>query len=517
MTPRPPALPAALALLAAAWLAACGGAPPPAAPPATAAPPAASAAPGDAADAGASAAPVSDAEALALMDALIDAPPDGPARAALDRIVAAGDRRFAAVLIDALFGRRARLIDAGPDAPAYGDALGRLTGETFGSDYFRWIEWYGATDLAPPPGYAGWKGRLFSRIDERFGDFLRSGRPSAIRVEEIVWGGVRVDGIPPLDRPAAVAPADADWLTPGEAVFGVAAGGEARAYPLRIMDWHEMANDVLGGVPFSLAYCTLCGAGIAYDGRAPDGETYDFGTSGFLYRSNKLMYDRATGTLWNQFTGEPVLGALAGAAGAAGEPLRLSLLPLVLTTWEDWLAQHPETTVIDIATGHFRRYEPGMPYGDYYVDSGTMFPVWSRDGREPAKRFVYGLRAGGERKAYPLPALAGERVVNDAVGGLAVVLVAARGEVRTEGRHERAGPVAYDSGGEVRAFERGDRRFAPGAGPDVLLDGDGGEWRVTEEALAGPDGERLARVPGHLAYWFGWFAFFPGAALYEPG
>ena len=283
MTPRPQALSAAFALLAAACLAACGGGAPqtpqaaaPGAPPAGTA--TAAATPGDGPRA--RAAPVTDAEALALMDALIDAPSDGPARAALGRIADSGDRRFAAVLIDALFGRRARLIATGPDALAYGDALGRLTGETFGSDYFRWIEWYGATDLIPPPGYASWKGRLFSRIDGRFGDFLRSEHPSAIRVEEIVWGGVRVDGIPPLDRPAAVAPADADWLTPGEAVFGVAAGGEARAYPLRIMDWHEMANDVLGGVPFSLAYCTLCGAGIAYDGRAPDGETYDFGTSG---------------------------------------------------------------------------------------------------------------------------------------------------------------------------------------------------------------------------------------------
>ena len=457
--------------------------------------------------------PISDSEAANLMNAFIHSPVDGPAQEALWRILAAEDQRFVAVLIDMMFARLARLITVGPDRFDYGDALEQLTGETIGYDYFSWLRWYGATELEPPPGYLGWKGRLYANIDERFRDFLDDQHASAIRVEEIVWGGVRVDGIPPLDLPRAIAPAEADWLGAREPVFGIFINGEARAYPLRIMDWHEMTNDIVGGVPFSLAYCTLCGAGIAYDGRAPNGEMYTFGTSGFLYRSNKLMYDRLTATLWNQFTGRPVLGELVGATDTEGNPLQLNLLPVVLTTWEDWLAQHPGTDVIDINTGYYRPYEPGAAYGEYFAESTTMFPVWIESNELSLKNFIYGLRIGGDRKAYRLTAIAKERVVNDAVGDQPVVLVAARGEVQTEGRNERIGPVVYDSGGEVRAFER-DRFFTPGDDPDALLDAEGGEWRVTEEALIGPGGERLERINGHLAYWFGWYAFFPDTEVY---
>ena len=538
---------AALALLAAACLAACGGesgeqvapAAPAASPEAPAASPRAPAAtpaatseaatatptaeretptrtprPTLAVPPGVDSGPISDREVFNLMNALILSSSDERAREALWRILAAEDQRFVSVLIDMLFARYASLVTFGPDRSDYGDALDQLTGEAIGYDYFDWLQWYGATDLEPPPGYVTWKGRLLAKIDERFEDFLRDEHASAIRVEEIVWGGVRVDGIPPLDLPHTIAPAEADWLEPNEPVFGIFLNGEARAYPLRIMDWHEMTNDIVGGVPFSLAYCTLCGAGIAYEGRAPDGELYTFGTSGMLYRSNKLMYDRVTRTLWNQFTGKPVLGALVGATDTEGNPLQLNLLPVVLTTWEEWLAQHPGTDVVDIKTGYYRPYEVGMPYGEYFSESTTMFPVWLQSDELGLKTFVYGLRIGGDRKAYQLSAIARERVVNDAVGEQPVVLVAARGQVTAEGVHERIGPVAYSSGGEVRAFDRGDRIFVPGEDPDALLDADGGQWRVTERALLGPADERLDRINGHLAYWFGWYAFYPDTEVY---
>ena len=459
--------------------------------------------------------PIAEDEARRLMSLLAqETVTDRGLRDAIDRILAAEDERFVPVLIDVMWGRRIRLIREGLETTEYGEALEGLTGEDFGTSQHDWVEWYGATDITPPPGYTSWKGRLFSEIDERFAGFLQNSHPSRIRTEEIVWGGVHVDGIPPLDNPPTLTPEQADYLTPEDPVFGIAINGEARAYPLRIMDWHEMANAVVGGVPLSLAYCTLCGAGIAYDGRAPNGETYTFGASGFLYRSNKLMYDRPTRTLWNQFTGEPVLGSLAGDTDAEGQPLRLSLLPVVLTTWEEWLAQHPETSVLDVNTGFFRPYEPGAAYGDYFHNGGTMFPVWNRSDLVRTKGFVYGLRIGGDRKAYPVDAVVDEVVVNDAVGERPVVLVAARGDVETLGISRECGPVIYDSGGEVRAFDRGDQTFAAGSDPDSLLDGDGGVWQVTEEALVGPSGERLERINGHLAYWFGWYSSYPETEVY---
>ena len=125
------------------------------------------------------------------------------------------------------------------------------------------------------------------------------------------------------------------------------------------------------------------------------------------------MYDRTTRTLWNQFTGEPVLGSLADDVDGAGEPLRLSLLPLVLTTWEDWLAQHPETTVLDIRTGYARLYEPGAAYADYFATEGTMFPVRPSPGELGAKTRIFGLEFGDQTKAYPIEAVLPRHVVND--------------------------------------------------------------------------------------------------------
>jgi hypothetical protein len=426
---------------------------------------------------------------------------------ALDQILAAGDTRFIAVLIEMIRAAQIGLVPRG-DYPALIEALEALSGVALGDDWPAWVEWYGGTDLEPPPGFTSWKGQLLARIDPAFADFLQDDHPSRIRVEEIMWGGVAVDGIPALDNPAMIPADQADYLEPGEPVFGLALNGDARAYPLRIMDWHEMANDVVGGVPVSLAYCTLCGAGIAFDGRASDGNTYTFGSSGFLFRSNKLMYDRQTRSLWNQLTGEPVLGELV-----VGD-VRLSLLPVVLTSWSDWQDQHPDTQVLSLDTGYNRVYELGAAYGDYFAGEGTMFPVWQRSDELPAKARVYVLHLDGVPKAYALSSLVSEGVVNDTLGETGVVLVARRGVVDVEGINLRAGPVTYNSGGEVRAYERGGHTFSPGEAPDTLLDERGRVWEVTEGALVGPEGETAPRLGGHLAYWFGWFAFFPNTQLY---
>lgn len=243
----------------------------------------------------------------------------------------------------------------------------------------------------------------------------------------------------------------ATYLEPGDAVFGIALNGEARAYPLRILDWHEMAYDVVGGVPVSLAYCTLCGAAIAYNGQASDGSTYTFGSSGFLYRSNKLMYDRQTDTLWNQLTGEPVLGQLAS------DGLTLELLPVVLTTWEEWQNEHHDTLVVDENTGFPRNYTAGAAYGNYFASGETMFPVAQRSDLLPAKDQIYALRLAGVPKAYPLKALAEEVVVNDTIAETNLVLFAPHGVVEVNGDNQYIGEVTYQAGAEVRAYERGSR------------------------------------------------------------
>ena len=425
---------------------------------------------------------------------------------AAEYVQASGDQRFVSVFVELIRASQLGLSFVNPDYWAY--HAGMLAGEDLGADWATWIDWYGASDLMPPPGFTGWKGDLLGRIDPLFADFLADDLSSNIRVEEIQWGGVVVDGIPALDHSPQIPASAATYLEPTEPVFGIALNGEAHAYPLRIIDWHEMANDTVGGVPLSLAYCTLCGAAIAYHGVGSDGVTYDFGSSGFLYRSNKLMYDRQTRSLWNQLTGEPVLGPLVGTG------VELELLPVVLTSWAAWQAQHPETLVLDINTGFDRPYEVGAAYGAYFASSGTMFPVWQRSELLATKAQVYALTIDGTPKAYPLDLLTAEGVVNDTVAGQGLVLVARRGIVEAEGQDRRYGPINYAAGAEVRAFARDGYTFAPGEALDELVDETGRIWTITETALIGPDGAELPRISGHLAYWFGWFAFFPNTLVY---
>ncbi len=427
---------------------------------------------------------------------------------ATEAILSANDSRFIAVFIEILRATQLGLLrNTTSLAPV--EALETLSGKNFGGDWAAWVEWYGATELSPPPGFTGWKGQILGKIDPGFADFLQADFPTTIRTEEILWGGVVVDGIPALDNATMIPATEADYLEPGEPVFGISINGDHRAYPLRILDWHEMANDVVGGVPISLAYCTLCGAGIAYDGRASNGETYTFGSSGFLFRSNKLMYDRQTRTLWNQLTGEPVLGELVRT------DIKLSLLPVVVTTWESWLTQHSDTVVLDLDTGYQRPYTPGAAYGDYFAFDDTMFPVWQRNELLSAKDRIYALQVNGIPKAYPVDLLAEEIVVNDTIGDTAIVIIATRGDITVEGLNQRVGQVSYDAGGEVRAYERTGKTFKPGPDPNTILDSEGHLWQVTEEALIGSDGEQAPRINGHLAYWFGWFSFFPKTLIYE--
>jgi hypothetical protein len=451
---------------------------------------------------------LSDREAIQLMTTLTNTTDPGEALTALDRIVESGDSRFIAVLIELMRANQIGIVFAG-GYQAHANVLQDLSGQTFGFDWPAWVEWYGGTDLVPPPGFTGWKGGLLGRIDPGFNDFLRDDAPSRIRTEEVQFGGVVVDGIPALDHAAMIASAEADYLLEREPVFGIEISGDARAYPLRILDWHEMANDTVGGVPVSLAYCTLCGSAIAYDGRASDGNTYTFGSSGFLYRSNKLMYDRQTRTLWNQLTGEPVLGRLAAT------DVRLDLLPVVLTSWDEWQSRHPDTLVLDLNTGYNRSYVPGAAYGDYFASPDTMFPVWQRSSRLPAKTRIYALQVEGVPKAYPVELLVQEEVVNDAVGQTDLVLLSPGDTLTVDGMSLRIGPVSYEAGVEVRAYRTDGTRFRSGSDGSTVLDEQGNPWQISEDALIGPGGKSAPRISGHLAYWFGWYSFFPQTLVYE--
>jgi hypothetical protein len=403
-------------------------------------------------------------------------------------LIEAGDRSLVPGLVDSLFFiPRERRVEAL-------EVLESLTGADLGVRYFDWVEWVGAhPEIEPYPGYPAFKTELLSRIDPRYTDILYEDAPARIELTEVVWGGVRVDEIPTLMYPDTVAAGEAEYLGDGELVFGAAVNGEYRAYPLRIMDWHELLNDEIGGEPVALSYCTLCRSGVMFRARAPDGGHIIFGTSGLLYRSNKLMFDRETESLWSNLTGEPVIGRLAE------DPFQLEVLPLTLTTWGEWRWRHPTTTVLDLEPLAFYYpfdYQPGAADE---ARSGVSFPVWKKDNRLERNEEVYVLRVDGHAKAFVAQAALAAGVVNDAVGSLPVVL------------------VADSRSGSIRVYERGERSFRWNE-EDRLVDDRERVWSLTEEALAltneAGDVEQLERVPGHVAFWFGWYGFFPNTEVW---
>ena len=217
------------------------------------------------------------------------------------------------------------------------------------------------------------------------------------------------------------------------------------------------------------------------------------------------MYDRSTNTLWEQFTGEPVIGPLADSG------IRLPFFPVTLTTWGEWLAEHPDTTVISLETGYYRPdfYAPEEDmraiYYEYGASSGTMFLVWNRSGAQGTRDVVLGLEIDESFKAYPVAVLQQQRVINDVVGGTAVVVI---------GSSSSQAARAYERKGSI--FSIGQNDAAIGSLPTRLVDSDGAEWRVTEENLVNNSdpSQELKRIPSHTSFWFGWLAFHPKTEVY---
>jgi hypothetical protein len=232
-----------------------------------------------------------------------------------------------------------------------------------------------------------------------------------------------------------------------------------------------------------------------YSARLPDGRRERFGSSGLLYRANKLMFDRGSFTLWHNLTGEAVLGPGAAAG------LRLVALPVTVTSWGAWRRAQPTTTAVVLPAGYGARW--GFDYLPGAADrhrAGVRFPVWQRSARLRPQSEILGVRVGGAAKAYPVEAAVAAAVINDRIDGEAVVV------------------IAEPAGGGLRVFRRGEREFRRDR-QGVLRDEAGGAWREEEAALvpvADGDEPALARLASHHAFWFGWFGFFPETEVWEP-
>ncbi len=272
---------------------------------------------------------------------------------------------------------------------------------------------------------------------------------SEVPAQEIRPGGPGRDGIPALSAPKVVPVQDAPWAD-DDLVLAIEQGGEARAYPVAILDWHELINDTLGGEPILVTYCPLCATGLVFDRRV-DGETRSFGVSGLLYQSDVLFYDRETESLWSQIHSRAVTGPELGK--------RLKMLRSEMALWGEWKRAHPHTSVLSRDTGHRRDYSRS-PYDGYSQSERILFPV-EFDRRYSAKMPTVGVRlVGGPARAYP-----------------AVEVARAGGTVNEEfeGRRLR---VSYDA--EAQIFEV----------------------------------EAPADVEVVEGYWFAWSAFHPDTGIY---
>jgi hypothetical protein len=236
-----------------------------------------------------------------------------------------------------------------------------------------------------------------------------------IPVNEIRGGGPPKDGIPALTDPTMISATEASYLRDDDRVIGVVVDSESRAYPLRILNHHEIVNDRAGEIPYAVTYCPLCDSAVVFDRRTPLGER-EFGVSGLLYNSNVLMYDRGgrPESLWSQVK-------TTGVSGPAADK-SLGTLPLELTTWKDWLARHPRTKVLSDDTGHRRDYRRN-PYAGYFARGELMFPARPVSDRMAAKTPVLGVWTDRAARAYPLSVFGSKsRELQDTLDGKHITL-----------------------------------------------------------------------------------------------
>ena len=258
---------------------------------------------------------------------------------------------------------------------------------------------------------------------------------AAVPAQAIERGGPPKDGIPAIDRPRFVS-ASLAQLGDGDRVLGIVLGGVARAYPVRILNWHEVVNDRFAHRKIVVTYCPLCGTGMAF--QPPDGTgAAGFGVSGLLYNSDVLLYDRATQSLWSQILSTAISGPLKGTP--------MQSVPLAHTTWADWRRRHPGTEVLSTETGFERDYSRD-PYAGYDRVQRLMFEVQHRDERFPLKEWVLGVRVNGTAKAYPFSVL--ERIVGP-TGELSDAVAGQPLRIRYDGSHGTA--EAFDSQGRPLA------------------------------------------------------------------
>ena len=329
----------------------------------------------------------------------------------------------------------------------------------------------------------------------------------SVPLEEIFSGGVPRDGIPPLDNPAFISVEEADpWLGPKEPVISFETGGDARAYPLQIMTWHEIVNDEVGGVPVAVTFCPLCNSAIVFD-RRWEGKVHDFGTSGNLRNSDLVMWDRQTESWWQQLTGEAIVGELTGAV--------LTFLPATIVAWQDFKEFHPQGKALSRDTGFPRRYGQNPYVGYDQVDLPPFLFRGETDGRLPPKERVAAVTIDGQDLAFPFSVLEREGVVNYTLAETRLAVFFKPGaQSALDGAYiDQSKEVGATAVFRARAGDRDLTFRAEGGG---FVDNETNSvWDLRGQAISGElTGTMLPPVVHANHFWFAWGAFQPDTEIY---
>ena len=322
---------------------------------------------------------------------------------------------------------------------------------------------------------------------------------------DLLAGGPPPDGIPAVDDPKFVRASTATFLEDDEPVLAIEVDGEARAYPIQIMTWHEIVNDTVAGRPVTVSYCPLCNSAIAYVRQLGD-RVLDFGTSGTLYQSALVMYDRQTQSLWSHFTGQAVIGTLTGT--------QLELIPMSTVSWADWRKANPDGLVLSRDTGYDRDYGDN-PYPGYDdVEDQPFLFKGEVDGRLAAKERVVGIRRGNDAVAIRTTKLFKRRVTEIEIGGAPVVVWLARG---TASALDESSVATGRDVGATGAFDPtvDGRHLTFESRKHGFRDREtGSTWDVLGNASAGPlAGSKLTAVEHVDTFWFAWAAFLPDTRI----
>lgn len=327
----------------------------------------------------------------------------------------------------------------------------------------------------------------------------------SIDVRELVRGGPPKDGIPAIDHPRFVPARDADWLAPKELVISVQFEGQTRAYPLQILMWHELVNDVADGIPILVSYCPLCNSAIVFDRRVGEA-TLDFGVSGMLRQSDMVMFDRQTDSLWQQITGEGIVGTHTG--------ITLRMIPSQMIAFDQFQDSYPEGTVLSRETGVQRDYGRN-PYRAYEFGKGPIMPVQSTrtTSLAPMEKLVV-LKDGKGYRAYPVSQLARRGVIEDRVDGRFLVIFFSPEGLSPVDASAMAQSRRVGSAGVFSALGPAGRiRFR--LTKDRIEDRKTGSgWSVTGMAFDGAlKGTVLKPVEHGLYFAFAWLAFQPDTLI----